>query len=251
MPAVLNISAYKFVALDQLPQLQERLIAVTQRLQLKGTILLAEEGINLFLAGKAHQVHQFVATLQQDPRFANLTPKESWSEDQPFRKMLVKIKREIIRMNHPAIRPHTGRAPAVTAATLNRWLDQGHDDEGRPVVVLDTRNAFEVDCGTFKNAIDYRIEKFTEFPQAVAAHQEELKDKTVVSFCTGGIRCEKAAIYMREIGLEHTYQLEGGILKYFEETDAPHYQGTCFVFDERRELDPTLAPPNVNAPPNS
>jgi UPF0176 protein len=156
--------------------------------------------------------------------------------------MLVKIKREIIRMNHPAIRPHQERAPAISAAQLNRWLDQGVDDAGRPVVVLDTRNAFEVDYGTFKNAIDYRIEKFTEFPQAIAAHKDALKDKTIVSFCTGGIRCEKAAIYMREIGLEHTYQLEGGILKYFEETDAHHYHGSCFVFDEREALEPTLAP---------
>ena len=242
-PRILNISAYQFVALDQLPALQAQLQTRALRLKLKGTILLAEEGINLFLAGAAHEVHAFVAELRHDPRFTDLAPKESWSDAQPFRKMLVKIKREIIRMNHPTIRPQSGRAPAVSAATLNRWLDQGHDDEGRPVVVLDARNAFEVDCGTFKNAIDYRIEKFTEFPQAVSAHKAALKDKTVVSFCTGGIRCEKAAIYMREIGLEHTYQLEGGILKYFEETEAQHYQGTCFVFDERQELDPALAPP--------
>jgi UPF0176 protein len=242
MDRVLNISSYKFVPINDLPDLRDRLLDKTKSLGLKGTILIAKEGINLFLAGAADQIHGFVSWLGEDSRFADLAPKESWSEHQPFRKMLVKIKEEIIRMNHPTIRPHAGRAPAVTAETLNRWLDQGHDDEGRPVVTLDTRNAFEVDFGTFKNTIDYRINKFTEFPKAIAAHRDELKDKTIVSFCTGGIRCEKAAIYMREIGLEHTYQLEGGILKYFEETDAHHYDGGCFVFDERLALDPSLTP---------
>ncbi len=242
MQDVLNISSYKFVSITDLPELRERLLTRARALGLKGTILIAQEGINLFLAGSAQAVRDFVHFLRQDPRFADLAPKESWSDSVPFKKMLVKIKQEIIRMNHPAIRPHSGRAPAVTAETLNRWLDQGHDDEGREVVTLDTRNAFEVDYGTFRNAIDYRIAKFTEFPQAIANQKEKLKDKTIVSFCTGGIRCEKAAIYMREIGLEHTYQLEGGILKYFEQTDAHHYQGSCFVFDEREALEPTLLP---------
>lgn len=241
MNTILNISAYKFVPIHDLPDLRERLLDQTQALGLKGTILIAEEGINLFLAATAEHIHDFVKWLKQDPRFADLNPKESWSDHQPFKKMLVKIKREIIRMNHPTIRPHAGRAPSVAPEVLNRWLDQGHDDEGRPVVMLDTRNAFEVDYGTFNNTIDYRISKFTEFPQAISSHKEALKDKTIVSFCTGGIRCEKAAIYMREIGLEHTYQLEGGILKYFEETDAHHYHGTCFVFDERESLDAHLA----------
>ena len=247
-PETLNISSYKFVEIHDLPELREQLLHQTVRRNLKGTILIAEEGINLFLAGSANDVHSFVGWLRQDPRFSDLAPKESWSENQPFRKMLVKIKKEIIRMNHPTIRPQSGRAPAVSAETLNRWLDQGHDDEGRPVVMLDTRNDFEVDMGSFQNAIDYRITKFTEFPQAIRQHQDTLKDKTIVSFCTGGIRCEKAAIYMREIGLEHTYQLEGGILKYFEETDAHHYRGSCFVFDERRALDATLSTADTPLP---
>ncbi|MEO6852791.1 MAG: rhodanese-like domain-containing protein, partial [Rhodoferax sp.] len=134
-----------------------------------------------------------------------------------------------------------GRAPAVDAATVKRWLDQGVDDSGRPVVTLDTRNAFEVDHGTFTGAVDWRIDKFSQFPQALRAHKAELQGKTVVSFCTGGIRCEKAAILMREEGLDHVYQLEGGILKYFEETDGAHYQGSCFVFDERRTLEADLS----------
>jgi UPF0176 protein len=242
---ILNISAYKFVPLHDAPELRERLLACASAQQLKGTVLLAEEGINLFVAGAESDVRAFVALLHADPRFADLRPKESWSATQPFRKMLVKVKREIIRMDQPQIRPDFsadgGRAPSVPAETVRRWLDTGRDDEGRPVVTLDTRNAFEVDYGAFENAIDWRIQKFSEFPAALQAHQAELQDKTIVSYCTGGIRCEKAAMLMRAAGLSHVYQLEGGILKYFEETDGAHYQGTCFVFDEREALGSDLS----------
>ena len=234
--SILNISTYKFVPLSDTSALKELMHARAVALNLKGTILLAEEGINLFLAGSADDVRSFMRQLHTDSRFADIVPKESWSASQPFRKMLVKVKREIIRMNHPTIRPAEGRAPAVDAQTAKRWLDQGHDDEGRPVVTLDTRNTYEVDEGTFAGAIDWRLNKFTEFPDALQAHKADLADKTVISFCTGGIRCEKAAIYMRESGLPHVYQLEGGILKYFEETGGAHYDGGCFVFDERRAL---------------
>ncbi len=240
MNTILNISAYKFVSLPDAEDLRTLLIARASERQLKGTVLLAPEGINLFLAGLGESVNGFMNDLRQDPRFADITPKESWSAEQPFKKMLVKVKREIIRMNHPTIRPQTGRAPAVSAQTVKRWLDQGVDDEGRTVVTLDTRNAFEVDHGTFNGAIDWRIDKFTEFPQALLDHKADLANKTVVSFCTGGIRCEKAAILMREAGLDHVYQLDGGILKYFEEVGSPHYTGSCFVFDERRTLDADL-----------
>lgn len=241
MNTTLNISAYKFVALPDAAELRVTLLERALGLQLKGTILLAEEGINLFLAGPAEAVRGFVTQLQADARFCDVAPKESWSDHQPFKKMLIKVKNEIIRMDHPTIVPAAGRAPAVSAATVKRWLDQGHDDGGRPVVTLDTRNDFEVDHGTFEGAIDWRISKFTEFPQALRDHQAELQDKTVVSFCTGGIRCEKAAILMREAGLDHVFQLEGGILKYFEETDGSHYTGSCFVFDERRALSADLS----------
>lgn len=241
MNTVLNISAYKFVALPDAPELRTLLLERALGLQLKGTILLAAEGINLFLAGSGEAVHGFVAALQADARFCDIVTKESWSAHQPFKKMLVKVKQEIIRMNHPAIHPAAGRAPAVDAQTVKRWLDNGVDDLGRPVVTLDTRNAFEVDHGTFEGAIDWRIDKFTEFPQALLDHKAQLQDKTVVSFCTGGIRCEKAAIFMREAGLEHVYQLEGGILKYFEEAGGAHYKGSCFVFDERRALGADLS----------
>jgi UPF0176 protein len=233
MTSVVNIAAYKFVSLDSLPDLRARLLALAGDAALKGTILLAEEGINLFLAGPAEGIDHFLQTLRADARFADLEVKFSHSVDVPFRKLLVKIKREIIRMDHPTIRPEAGRAPGVDAQTLARWLAQGMDDAGRPVVMLDTRNAFEVDEGTFKNAIDWRIDRFTQFPAAVQAHRAELEGKTVVSFCTGGIRCEKAAIYMNEAGIQNVYQLETG---------GPGYEGKCFVFDERHSLDPGLAP---------
>ena len=180
--------------------------------------------------------------MRADRRFADLDVKFSRSASVPFRKLRVKIKREIIRMDHPAIQPQAGRAPAVPPATLARWLDQGVDDDGRPVVMLDTRNAFEVDAGTFAGAIDWRIERFTQFPAALQVHRDSLRGKTVVSFCTGGIRCEKAALYMAEAGLDHVYQLDGGILKYFEETGGKGFNGRCFVFDARIALDPALAP---------
>jgi UPF0176 protein len=238
---ILNIAAYKFVGIDDAAELREWLRGRCHALALKGTILLAPEGINLFLAGEKDGVRAFLAELRADARFADLEAKESWSAAQPFRRMLVKLKREIIRMDHPAIQPAAGRAPGVDASTLKRWLDQGHDDAGRPIAMLDTRNAFEVDHGTFDGAIDWRIGKFTEFPKALEAHAQELAGKTVVSFCTGGIRCEKAAILMREAGLTEVLQLEGGILKYFEQVGGAHYHGECFVFDGRESLAPDLS----------
>lgn len=239
---ILNISCYLFVSLPDAAELRPRLQARAQELGLKGTVLLAEEGINLFLAGAAEAVNAWVGELRADARFAALAPKESWSESQPFQRLKVKVKGEIIRMNHPAVRPDRApRAAALAPATLARWLDQGRDDDGRPVVMLDTRNGFEVDHGAFDNAIDWRLHKFSDFPAALAEHREELVGKTVVSYCTGGIRCEKAAMVLEEQGLT-AWQLDGGILKYFEDTGGKHYHGSCFVFDEREALHADLSP---------
>ena len=240
MKLILNIAAYLFVSLDGLSDLRTKMLNECNNRGLKGTILLTGEGINLFLAGKEIKLRGFLDWVRADSRFKPLEVKESWSEDQPFKKMLIKLKNEIIRMNHPAIRPEEGRANFIKPQKLREWLDRGTDDLGRPIVMVDTRNAFEVDYGTFENALHFNIEKFTEFPKAIAAHKEALADKTLVSFCTGGIRCEKSGLYMREIGMQHSYQLEGGILKYFEEVGSAHYKGSCFVFDEREALEPTL-----------
>jgi UPF0176 protein len=240
LPQIVNIAAYKFVTFDDTVAQRPRFQALCTELALKGTILLSPEGINLFLAGTRSSVDQFLTFLRADVRFADIPVKESLSEKQPFNRMLVRLKREIITMKNPLIKPELGRAPAVDAQTLKRWLDQGRDDQGKPVVMMDTRNAFEVDVGTFENTIDYRIEKFSEFPAIVEREKEALNDKTIVTFCTGGIRCEKAAIHMKNIGYNSVYQLEGGILKYFEEVGGAHYQGDCFVFDHRTALNPQL-----------
>ena len=240
LPQIVNIAAYKFVTFDDTVAQRPRFQALCRDLDLKGTILLSPEGINLFLAGMRSSIDEFLAFLRSDPRFDDIEVKESVSEKQPFNRMLVRLKREIITMKHPLIKPELGRAPAVEATTLKRWLDQGHDDQGKPVVMMDTRNAFEVDVGTFDNTIDYRIEKFSEFPAIVEREKESLNDKTIVTFCTGGIRCEKAAIHMKNIGYDSVYQLEGGILKYFEEVGGAHYKGDCFVFDHRTALNPQL-----------
>ncbi|MFT7724117.1 MAG: sulfurtransferase [Roseateles sp.] len=239
---ILNISCYLFVPLADPAALRDRLHARAEALDLKGTVLIAGEGINLFLAGPADAVRAWVAELRADARLQALAPKESWSATQPFRRLKVKVKPEIIRMNRPAVRPDQApRAPALAPATLARWLDQGHDDEGRELVMLDTRNGFEVDHGAFAGAVDWRLRRFSDFPAALEAHRAELAGKTVVSYCTGGIRCEKAAMVLEAAGLR-AWQLDGGILKYFEDTDGRHYRGNCFVFDEREALAPDLSP---------
>lgn len=245
MTQIINIAAYKFVGLADLEQRKAEVMSQAQANALRGTVLLTPEGINLFLAGARPAIDRFLTWLRTDPALADLEVKYSASESVPFKKLLVKIKKEIIRMNHPTIRPEAGRAPAVDAHTAARWISEGKDDAGRPVVLLDTRNDFEVQAGTFTGAINWGLSKFTEFPQAVLEHKDEFAGKTVISFCTGGIRCEKAAIFMGDVGVENVYQLDGGILKYFEETGGVGYEGNCFVFDERRSLDATLSPQPV------
>jgi len=246
MASVLNVSAYLFTRIDDPSALRETLRARATEAGLRGTILLAEEGINLFLAGPADAVRAFLDALRADPRFVALETKDSWSETVPFGRLLVKVKREIIRMDRPEVRPQDGRAPAVSPETLRRWLDRGADDDGREVVLVDTRNAFEVDYGTFVGAKDWRIERFTQFPDAAGSHRDELAGKTVVSFCTGGIRCEKAALYLRDEGLD-AYQLDGGILGWFAAQGDAHWEGDCFVFDGREALDAGLAPAGSGA----
>lgn len=246
--SVLNISAYKFVTLDDRDSLRPRLQQHCDARGLKGTILLAPEGINLFLAGAAGAIHGFLDWLHQDARFADIQAKESWSGSVPFRKMRVRLKKEIITMKVADIRPEAHRAATVSPAKLKDWLDRGQDDAGREVVMIDTRNAFEVDAGSFVQALDFGIERFSQYPEKIAAHQDDFAGKTVVTFCTGGIRCEKAVLYMNGLGMRNVYQLDGGILKYFEEVGGAHWAGNCAVFDDRHAVDPGLAPAHEPLP---
>lgn len=240
--SILNISTYKFVTLDNREALRDRIQSQCDVLGLKGTILLAPEGINIFLAAEAADIHAFLEWLKQDARFADIAAKESWSGSVPFRKMRVRLKKEIITMKVSDIRPEDHRAETVSPVQLRTWLARGHDDQGREIVMIDTRNAFEVKAGTFVNALDFGIERFSQYPEAIASHQNDFADKAIITFCTGGIRCEKAVLYMNRLGMRNVYQLDGGILKYFEEAGGAHWIGNCVVFDDRTALDPGLKP---------
>lgn len=238
MPAaatITNISCYQFAELSGLKDMRARLLERCKSLGLKGTILLSTEGINMFVAGVRENVDLLVDELRAIPGLAALKPKYSESAEQPFRRMLVRIKKEIIAFGVEGIEPAKYTSPRLEPKVLKQWLD-----EGRPVILYDTRNDYEVKLGTFKGAVVAGVDSFREFPEAVRRLPPEMKKAEIVSFCTGGIRCEKAAPFMEREGFEHVWQLEGGILKYFEECGSAHYDGECFVFDQRVGVDPGL-----------
>ncbi|WP_311238239.1 MULTISPECIES: sulfurtransferase [unclassified Xanthomonas] len=239
---ITNTAAYQFVTVQDPQQLADSVLLHAEQQLLKGSVLVAEEGINLFLAGDAERIGAFYRWLQTDLRFAQMRIKYSQSTQQPFARLKVRVKPEIISFRRDDASPLQGRAPTVTPAVLREWMRNGRDDRGRPLVLLDTRNAQEVAYGTFQGALTLPIDKFTELPAALASHRAALADATVVSFCTGGIRCEKAALWMQADGMDNVLQLEGGILGYFEEVGGEGYDGRCFVFDERVALDPALRP---------
>jgi RluA family pseudouridine synthase len=231
-----NISAYLFTPLFDLKGIRESLIQQCDAMALKGTILLSTEGINLFVSGREEAVQSLVAFLKKIPGLETLKPKESLSSHQPFNRMLVKIKKEIIAFGVEGIDPARKPAPKISPQVLKKWLD-----EKRQLTLLDTRNDYEVKLGTFKNAVIPHINHFRDFPKFVETLPEQLKNEPVVMFCTGGIRCEKAGPLMEKMGFRNVFQLEGGILKYFEEIGSAHYEGDCFVFDARVGVDPSLS----------
>jgi len=239
MTPFINFSAYKFAPLADLPALKARLLAFTKARNLRGTILLSPEGINFFVAGLRVAMDELLAELQTVPGLGDLAPKESVSSEQPFNRMLVKIKKEIIAFGVEGIDPARRPTPKLPAQTLKQWLD-----EGRPLTLLDTRNDYEVRMGTFEGARPAGIENFRDFPAAVAKLPSELKEQPIVMFCTGGIRCEKAGPFMEKAGFKQVFQLDGGILKYFEECGGAHYTGECFVFDRRVGVNPSLRETN-------
>ena len=233
--SITNIAAYHFAELTDLKSLRQRLLGLCKAWGLKGTILISTEGVNLFIAGGASEIDLLLAELRGIPGLQGLSVKTSESDHQPFSRMLVRIKKEIIAFGVDGINPARRTSPKLPAATLKQWLD-----EGRRITLLDTRNDYEIKLGTFRGALPAGIDHFRDFPQAVERLPESLKDEPVVMFCTGGIRCEKAGPYMEREGFRQIYQLDGGILKYFEECGGAHYDGECFVFDQRVGVDPAL-----------
>ena len=239
---ILNIAAYQFVELDAPESLAEYLLGLAEGQALRGTILVASEGLNLFLAGSDAGIETFVGGLRSDPRFADIVIKRSRSASQPFARLKVKLKPEIISFRQRQSTPLAGRARAIAPVELARWIAQGQDDQGNRLLLLDTRNQQEVAYGSFAGALTLPIDKFTDLPQAVSEQRDALDGAAVVSFCTGGIRCEKAALWMEAEGIDNVYQLDGGILGYFEQVGGFGYEGRCFVFDERVALDSELKP---------
>ncbi len=225
----LNISGYRFVALDQLPELQSHWLLQCQQLGIKGTILLSLEGININLSGTFDAILNFKQLLNQDARLADMRFHQYETAQHSYQRLKVKIKKEIITFRQSLANTER-RASSLAPAELKRWLD-----ESRDFTLLDTRNDFEIEFGTFNEAHNLHINNFGELPKAI---NELDPEKPVVMFCTGGIRCEKAALYMQDNGFKEVYQLDGGILGYFNTVGGEHYQGGCFVFDEREVVTP-------------
>jgi UPF0176 protein len=231
---ILNAAFYRFVAMKgplEPSLLRPLLKAEAASRGLRGTLLLAPEGLNGSLAGEPTAVRGFLEFLRGLAGFEGLEAKESFSEAQPFGRLLVRLKKEIITMGVPDLDPLGASGKRLAPAELKRWLDEGREFE-----LLDTRNDFEVAAGTFQRAWDLGLQRFGQFPQALEAARERLKGKPVVMFCTGGIRCEKSTALALRMGLDDVYQLEGGILKYFEDCGEAHYRGRCVVFDDRESL---------------
>lgn len=221
----LNIAAYKFIELHDVDSLKSALEIHTA--DLCGTILLSPEGINIMLAGDPTHIRHFQATLQQDARFSDLHYKEHLSDIKPFQRLKIKLKKEIIAFGIASVNPIQEKAPYIKPKELKDWLENQKD-----FVLLDTRNEYEVAEGTFQNATHININHFRDFSKAVET-LSALKNKTIVTFCTGGIRCEKAALLLQQQGFSDVYQLEGGILEYFNQCGDAFYDGKCYVFDER------------------
>ncbi len=229
---ILNIAGYKFISLSNLPPLREQLLTKCLSLGLKGTILLSSEGINLNLAGETNYIELFKQFINSDSRFSDMTFRESYSTYIPFKHMRVKLKKEIITMRQSEIRPDEMSAPSITPKEFKQWLDENKD-----ITILDTRNEYEVRFGTFQGATNLHLDDFCDFPNSA---EKIPRNKPVVMFCTGGIRCEKAALHLLKNNFPEVYQLQGGILNYFAKIGGSHYDGECFVFDQRVALNEKL-----------
>ncbi|MFT4823854.1 MAG: UPF0176 protein [Halioglobus sp.] len=236
MSGVVVAALYKFVTLGDFGELREPLLDACQKAEVKGTLLLANEGINGTIAGTRAGVDQVLNYLRSDPRLSDLAHKESYDEKTPFYRMKVKLKKEIVTMGMEGIDPNLRVGTYVKPADWNALV------EDPDVVIVDTRNDYEVGIGTFRGALDPKTTTFREFPAFVRENLDPRKNKKVAMFCTGGIRCEKASAFMLGEGFEEVYHLEGGILKYLEEVPAQDsaWEGECFVFDNRVAVNQAL-----------
>ncbi|MES2546847.1 MAG: rhodanese-related sulfurtransferase [Pseudomonadota bacterium] len=229
----LTTALYKFVSLPNYADLQAPILAACEAHHIKGTILLASEGINGTIAGLPDDINAVLQFLRTDAAFAgkfsDLEHKESYADEHPFYRMKVKLKKEIVTLGVPGVSPTKQVGTYVQPQDWNALISDPD------VILIDTRNDYEVDIGTFKGAIDPRTTTFREFPEYVAKNLDKTKHKKVAMFCTGGIRCEKASSYMMDQGFEEVYHLQGGILKYLETVPEAQslWQGECFVFDQR------------------
>jgi len=233
--SVVNIAGYKFEPLIDPIDLVSLYQQKCDELKLKGTMLISKNGINFSLAGTQQATDTIVSFLEEDNRFLNIPLKVTYSETQPFRRMKVRLKKEIISLGREDINPRELTGERISPQDLKKLLDHKED-----VLVLDTRNEYETRVGKFENAIDLNLDTFRDFPEAVESLPEEYKDKKIVMYCTGGIRCEKASAVMMKAGFADVKQLEGGVLDYFKETGGAYWEGDCFVFDERVALDTEL-----------
>ncbi|HSI38470.1 MAG TPA: rhodanese-related sulfurtransferase [Methylotenera sp.] len=229
MSKYLTAALYKFVSLPDYKQLQAPIQAACESHNIKGTLLLAEEGINGTIAGLPADIHRTLDYLRQDPRLADLEHKESYADEHPFYRMKVRLKKEIVTLGVPGVSPTKKVGTYVKPEDWNALISDPD------VILIDTRNDYEVDIGTFKGALDPKTTTFREFPEYVAHNLDKTKHKKVAMFCTGGIRCEKASSYMMDQGFEEVYHLQGGILKYLETVpeEKSLWEGECFVFDQR------------------
>ena len=232
---VVNIAGYKFEPLEDPVELVRIYQQKCDELKLKGTMLISKNGINFSLAGTNEATETFISILEEDNRFLNIPLKVTYSETQPFRRMKVRLKKEIISLGRKDINPRELTGKRISPQDLKNLLDNKED-----VLVLDTRNEYETRVCKFENAIDLNLDTFRDFPEAIESLPEEYKDKQIVMYCTGGIRCEKASAVMMKAGFADVKQLEGGVLDYFKETGGAYWEGDCFVFDERVALDKEL-----------
>lgn len=232
----LVVAYYKFVKLPDFEERKEPLLKVCEDNKVKGTILLAAEGINSTMAGPEAGVEAVLGYLQSDPAIGQLTVKRSWADEPPFYRMKVRLKKEIVRLGMPEVNPNDQVGEYVPP---EKWNELISDPD---VVLVDTRNDYEYEIGTFKGAIDPNTKSFREFPEYVRTNLADKKDKKIAMFCTGGIRCEKSTSLLLKEGFEKVYHLEGGILNYLEKVDPAEslWQGDCFVFDNRVAVDHKL-----------